>query len=259
MTTQDSSSQRPRRKKQAAQSAGNLAEHESCAKETVPGLDRRVLAALEQERARIARELHDDIVQRIGILVWDLQEIDWQPSCEEGRSRKSLKSTTERLKRLASDIQTIAHRLHSSHVEYLGLTAAAEILCRDLCTKHQVKIEFTCRGIPRNLSKDISLCLYRVLQEGLQNATKHSQVKQFDVQLIGDTREVRLTIMDTGVGFDLRRTDLRQGLGLISMQERMRMVRGQFSIDSAPGGGTTIRCWVPTGTIRSQTARGQKD
>jgi signal transduction histidine kinase len=186
-------------------------------------------------------------------LVWDLQEIEGQPSREEGRSRKSLKATIERLKRLASDIQTIAHRLHSSHVEYLGLAPAAEILCRDLCTKHEVKIEFSCQGIPRNLSKDISVCLYRVLQEGLQNAIKHSRVHQFDVQLVGDTREVRLTIMDNGVGFDLMRTDLQQGLGLISMQERMRMVRGEFSLDSAPGRGTTIRCRVTTGTKRSQT------
>ena len=152
---------------------------------------------------------------------------------------------TEQLTRIASYIQTISHRLHSSHLEYIGLAAAAEVLCRELRTKHQVEIEFTRVGIPRSLPKDISLCLYRVLQEGLQNAIKHSGIQQFKVELLGNSSEVRLTIRDNGAGFDPTRADNQQGLGLISMRERMRLVHGEFSLESRPGQGTTIKCQVP--------------
>ena len=215
------------------------------AEEAMADLERRVLSAQEGERARIARELHDDINQRIAVLVCELHEMDRRPSGEERRSRESIESLTEQLTRIASDIQTISHRLHSSHLEYIGLAAAAEVLCRELRTKHQVEIEFTRVGIPRSLPKDISLCLYRVLQEGLQNAIKHSGIQQFKVELLGNSSEVRLTIRDNGAGFDPTRADNQQGLGLISMRERMRLVHGEFSLESRPGQGTTIKCQVP--------------
>ena len=160
---------------------------------------------------------------------------------------------SEQLKRIASDIQTISHRLHSSHLEYIGLAAAAEVLCRELRTKHQVEIEFMRVGVPLSLPKDISLCLYRVLQEGLQNAIKHSGVRQFKVELTGNSSEVQLSIRDNGVGFDPTRTDNRRGMGLISMRERMRLVHGDFSLESEPGRGTAVTCKV---TIGNQTPKG---
>jgi signal transduction histidine kinase len=257
MTTANSSSQRfPRKRCDVAERTKDSAANDrptEPAQETAGGFEQRILSALEQERARIARELHDDINQRIAILIWESQKLDICVSGEEGTLRKCLERITEHLQRLATDIQTIAHRLHPSHLEYLGLAAAAETLCRDLCSKHQVEINFTCRGIRRDLSKDISLCLYRVLQEGLQNAIKHSRVQQFSVELIENETEVRLTIMDEGIGFEPTEAEVQQGLGLISMRERIRLVHGDFSVESAPGSGTTIRCGVGTRTMPSQS------
>lgn len=216
------------------------------AEEALADLERRVLSAQEEERSRIARELHDDINQRIAILGWELRSLDRGPSEREAQPRISLDSVIERLAQIGTDIQGISRRLHSSHLEYLGLAAAAEVLCKDLREQQQVEIDLTCEGIPRDLSREISLCLYRVLQEALQNALKHSGVRSFRVVLLGDSDGIRLTVSDGGVGFDLRRIDRRQGLGLISMRERMRLVHGEFSVESEPGCGTTVRCSLPT-------------
>jgi PAS domain S-box-containing protein len=215
------------------------------AEEAMADLERRVLGAQEEERSRIARELHDDINQRIAILGWELRSLHHGYPEEESEPRTSIDSVIQRLAQISTDIQTISRRLHSSHLEYLGLATAAGVLCRDMHEQQQVEINLTCYGIPRDLPKDISLCLYRVLQEALQNALKHSGVRQFRVELTGDSGGVRLMVSDEGVGFDQRRADRRQGLGLISMRERTRLVLGQFSVESEPGRGTTIRCQVP--------------
>jgi len=217
------------------------------AEEAVADLERRILTAQEEERARIARELHDDINQRIAMLGWEIHQMDRRGDGEERRSRKSIDLLTQRLSQIASDIQSISHRLHSSQLEYLGLAPAAEALCRDLRKQHQVDIAFTCDRVPRNLSKDVSLALYRVLQEALQNAMKHSGVQQFSVELVADTNEIRLTVSDSGAGFKQQDGLKGQGLGLISMRERMRLVRGEFLVESEPGRGTTIRCKAPVG------------
>jgi PAS domain S-box-containing protein len=215
------------------------------AEEALADLERRVLSAQEEERSRIARELHDDINQRIAILGWELRSLE-QGSPERGvEPRVSIDSVIQRLSQIGTDIQAISRRLHSSHLEYLGLATAAGVFCRDLHEQQQVEIDLTCHGIPRDLPKDISLCLYRVLQEALQNALKHSGMRQFRVELTGDSSGVLLVVSDEGAGFDQRRADRRQGLGLISMRERTRLVHGQLSIESEPGRGTTIRCHVP--------------
>jgi len=215
------------------------------ADEAVADLERRILTAQEEERARIARELHDDINQRIAMLGWEIRQLDRRPAGEERRSRKSIDQLTERLSQIANDIQTISHRLHSSHLEYLGLEAAVRALCEDLRKQHQVEIALTCERIPRNLPKDVSLALYRVLQEALQNAIKHSGTKQFRVDLVADANEILLTASDSGSGFIVQDGLRGQGLGLISMRERMRLVHGEFSVESEPGCGTTVRCEVP--------------
>jgi signal transduction histidine kinase len=213
------------------------------AEEALADLERRVLSAQEEERARIARELHDDVCQRIAVLGWEVQNMDRRPHGEERRSRKSIISLEGRLRKLGSDIQAISHRLHSSELEYLGLEAAADALCRELGSKNNVKIEFTCESIPRKLAKDVGICIYRVLQEALQNAIKHSGVRMFKVRLNGNSREVRLIVRDDGDGFDVTKTD-KHGLGLISMRERLRLMDGDFQVESLPGRGTTIRCSV---------------
>jgi signal transduction histidine kinase len=212
--------------------------------EEIVRFEKRVLAALEQEQARIARELHDDISQRITLLIWESQKLERRALSKTADSADCRAWITGELQKLANDVQTIAHRMHPSHLQSLGLGAAAEMLCRDLAARHDVDIRFRCEGIRRDLSKDISLCLYRVLQEALQNAIKHSKVKQISAALVGTRRHVRLIITDRGVGFDAAREDKKQGLGLITMRERIRLLHGHFTLVSIPGQGTTIRCTV---------------
>jgi PAS domain S-box-containing protein len=228
------------------------------AEDALADLERRLLDAQEEERSRIARELHDDINQRIAILGWELQS--WDHSMAEPESGTLLASVIERLTRIGTDIQGISRRLHSSHLEYLGLETAAQVLCNDLCKQQPIEIDFGSDGVPRDLPKDISLCLYRVMQEALQNAIKHSGAQSFRVELMGDSSGIRLAVSDDGVGFDQRSMDKRHGLGLISMRERMRMVHGEFAVKSEPGHGTTVTCRVPLApeSALSPVAHGQE-
>jgi PAS domain S-box-containing protein len=215
------------------------------AEEAISNLERRLISAQEEERRRIARELHDDINQRIAMASWELQTV-WQEWPDpESKNILAVESVVEQLVKLGTDIQAISRRLHSSHLEYLGLASAAGVLCKELRAQHGVEIDFRCDGTLPNLSNEVSLGLYRVLQESLQNAIKHSGVDKFSVELAADADEVRLTVSERGAGFDPGRADNQQGLGLISMRERMRLVQGKFELDSQPGRGTTIRCSVP--------------
>jgi signal transduction histidine kinase len=146
---------------------------------------------------------------------------------------------------ISKDIQALSHRLHSSKLEYLGLVAAVNTFCKELSEQREVAIDFSHSGVPSNLPKEISLCLFRVLQEGLQNAVKHSGERHFKVELQGTSEEIQLTVNDEGVGFDPQDAMNRRGLGLISMRERLQLVRGKFSIKSQPGVGTAINARVP--------------
>ena len=152
---------------------------------------------------------------------------------------------SQRLSDIATDIQALSHRLHSSKLEYLGLVAAAKSFCKELSEQQKVEIDFSHTAIPRSVPKEISLCLFRVLQETLQNAVKHSGMRHFKVELSGTEGEIQLTVSDLGVGFDPQDAIHRRGLGLISMRERMQLVSGEISIKSQPGGGTTIHARVP--------------
>jgi len=152
---------------------------------------------------------------------------------------------SQRLSDIANDIQALSHRLHSSKLEYLGLVAAAKSFCKELSEQQKVQIDFSHTAIPRSVPKEISLSLFRVLQETLQNAVKHSGVRHFKVEMSGTDGQIHLTVSDLGVGFDPQIAMYRRGLGLISMRERMQLVRGEFSIKSHPGSGTTIHARVP--------------
>jgi signal transduction histidine kinase len=146
-------------------------------------------------------------------------------------------------------ISRLSHRLHSSKLEYLGIVAAARSFCKELSEQQDVEIDFDHTEMPQSVSREISLCLFRVLQETLQNAVKHSGVRRFTVKLQGADGEVHLTVSDPGVGFDPQDAIKRRGLGLVSMRERVQLVKGEISIKSRPGGGTTIYARVPLNTV----------
>lgn len=205
----------------------------------------RLIEAQEEERKRIARELHDDINQRIAALAIDLAKSDQHLPGSATETHDQIHKMWERLSHIASDIQALSHRLHSSKLEYLGIVMAATSFCKEFSDQHKVEIDFTHAGIPHDLPKQISLCLFRVLQEALQNAVKYSGVRHFIVALRGTSGEIQLSVTDQGVGFNAEDVQTHHGLGLISMRERLQLVNGQFSINSAPGRGTTVTARIP--------------
>ena len=151
---------------------------------------------------------------------------------------------------IATDIQSLSHELHSSKLEYLGIAAAMRGFCGQFGEQQNVEIDFKIPDLPSPLSPDISLCLFRVLQEALHNSAKHSGVRHFEVQLWGTSVEIHLTVSDSGAGFDSEAAKEGRGLGLISMEERLKLVKGTLSIESQPKRGTTIHARVPLGSGR---------
>jgi PAS domain S-box-containing protein len=213
------------------------------AEEGLATIGRRLIEAHEAERAWIGRELHDDINQRLALLAIELDR--WSQDAATNEVTELVRRTRARITEIGQDVQGLSHRLHSSKLDYLGLATAAKSFCTELSEKTKVEIVFGHSGIPRTLSKDVSLCLFRVLQEGLQNAVKHSGVRSFAVDLQGTEESIELTVTDTGSGFEEQDALTRHGLGLISMRERLQLVHGELSVKSQPGAGTTIRARVP--------------
>jgi PAS domain S-box-containing protein len=216
------------------------------AEEAMAGISRKLIEAQETERTRIARELHDDINQRLAMVAISLKMAKENLPNSELRTSRILDETGEQVSELENDVQALSHRLHSPKLEYLGLEAATSGFCRELSEGHNVKIDLHCEDIPEELSSEVSLCLFRVLQEALHNALKYSGVNEFDVSLAGTANGIELRVHDSGAGFDPKRNGNGHGLGLTSMKERLRLVDGEFSIDSKPGQGTTVLARVAT-------------
>jgi signal transduction histidine kinase len=204
---------------------------------------RRLIEAVEAERTRIARELHDDINQRVALLVVTLEEIEGDLT--ESGPKTQISQVRQHLFDLANDIQSLSHQLRSSQLEYLGLVAAARSLCRELSKRNKVEITFSAEGVVGELPSQISLCLYRVLQEALQNALKHSGAQRFGVDLRETSTEIQLRVSDNGCGFDQNTAAHNRGIGLVSMRERMRLVDGILTIQSARNQGTTVQATIP--------------
>jgi signal transduction histidine kinase len=210
------------------------------AQEALSGIARKLVEAQEQERARIGRELHDDINQRLAMLAVGLEQLQHNPSEVHTRLQELRQQTTE----LSDDVQALSHELHSSKLEYLGVVAGIRSWCKEFTERQKMEIEFT-SDVSSTLPSDIGLCLFRVLQEATHNAVKYSGVKRVQVQLLEDSGEIHLMIVDSGKGFDVEAASRGKGLGLTSMRERVRLVNGTITIESMPMGGTTIHVRVP--------------
>jgi signal transduction histidine kinase len=158
-----------------------------------------------------------------------------------------LEEIGEHCAQIGRDIQSLSHQLHSSKLDYLGLVAAVRSYCNELAKQHHVLIGFREQNIPPELPRNLSLCLFRLVQEALHNAIKYSGTHEFTVQLNGSSKEIELIVTDKGKGFDVQESSQNAGLGLISMQERVRLVQGRFSIQSQLGEGTMVMASVPLG------------
>jgi PAS domain S-box-containing protein len=215
------------------------------AQEALSDMSRKLIEAQEQERTWIARELHDDITQQVALLTVNLERLkqDFHAS-DSAQVVHSIEETIKDLSGLGIDIQALSHRLHSSKLEYLGVATAASSFCKELSEQHGVQIDFHSERVPKELRYEISLCLFRILQEGLQNAIKHSGSPRFEVRLSGTSNEIALSVRDWGIGFNPEEAMRGRGLGLTSMRERLRLVHGELSVDSQPHLGATIRATV---------------
>ncbi len=206
----------------------------------------QLIEAQEKERSRIARELHDDIAQKLALLSMELERAHRARSgSSSAQAQTSLEEARKHCAEIASDVQSLSHQLHSSRLDYLGVVAAVRGFCMELADKHAVKVEFADKGVPRNLPNDIVLCLFRIAQEALHNAVKHSGASEFKVELYCVADELRLVVTDKGAGFDAREARRKGGLGLVSMQERIHLIHGKLNVESAPGLGTTVIATVP--------------
>jgi len=226
------------------------------AEEALASLGGKLIAAQEQERTRIARELHDDINQQLAFLSVSLDELKQNPPQSIAEIPGRLEGIEIQTAEISRSVQALSHRLHSSKLEYLGLVAALRGFCREFSDQHRAEVTFSHDPIPESLPDEISLCLFRVAQAALANALKHSGVRSFDVHLRSSRGGIHLNVRDGGVGFDVEKMLGGHGLGLISMRERVRFVNGEISILSKPNGGTTIAVDVPLPAeiLKSQSA-----
>jgi PAS domain S-box-containing protein len=205
----------------------------------------QLIEAQEQERSRIARELHDDICQRLALLSMELEQANRGSNGSNAQRNPKIDEIKQHCGEIAGDVQALSHKLHSSKLEYLGIVAAIRSFCREFCQQHEVSIKFSNENVLGFVPADISLSLFRVTQEALQNALKYSGVREYSVSLRGTAGEIQLEISDGGAGFDVEEAKRQKGLGLVSMHERVHLVHGIFRIESKVDSGTRIFIRVP--------------
>src|SRR6266404_4417203 len=201
-------------------------------------LSGRLIHAAEEERQRVARELHDDFGQRLSLLSLSLDTLDQESSADGTSFHQMLQQLGNDVKELTGDVHNLSHRLHSSKLRLLGLKAALKEVCQQVSRQHNLDIQLQAGELPSELPDDLSLCFYRVAQEALNNAVKHSHSTRVEVKLGDSEGQVWMRIKDFGVGFDF--TARANGIGLAAMRERLRMVGGSLRVKSSPGVGTEL-------------------
>ena len=214
------------------------------AEEAVSSVNRGLIDAEERERARIARELHDDIGQRVALLQVKVDQLRPYVPNPGADVLVTLEELQKQIEELSTDIQGLAHSLHSPKLEYLGLVRTIKSFCNEFAHQQQMEIDFKSHDLPSPLPLQVSISLFRVLQEALHNSAKHSGVRQIEVELFEASNVLHLMVRDSGHGFNPETAMKGGGLGLVSMQERMKLVKGNFSIDSQRNRGTTIHATV---------------
>jgi signal transduction histidine kinase len=208
-----------------------------------------LINAQEKERSRIASELHDDFSQRIALLSLGLENAADELPDSSVIVKRQLQKLFDSASELGADIHTVSHRLHSSTLESLGLVPGVSALCKEFSDRYGIEIDFCADNIPRRIHQDVALCLFRIIQEGLQNLKKHSGVGKAQVKLwtVGD--KILMSVSDKGRGFDLKEITNNGGLGIRSMEERVRLLGGRFEIHSEPTRGTRIEAYVPLQSV----------
>jgi PAS domain S-box-containing protein len=229
----------------------DITERKSSA-ESLKALTGRLIHAQEEERTRIARDLHDDFSQRLALQCIELEQLRKTLPESETEGRARLLAVLKGAKGMSADIRSLSHELHSSRLEYIGLLPALSGLCKEIAEKYKIEVRFSGSELPIGVPKDLTLCLFRVTQEALRNIVKHSQANTANVELRLKANGVDLRVTDNGRGFDSGASDLGAGIGLIGMTERLRLVGGKLTIRSKPMSGTEILAEVPLLAIANE-------
>ncbi len=218
-------------------------------------LSERILKAHDEERSRIARELHDDIGQRLAFLGMDLARSELTHRGSLDVLLGAVKGAKNQVSEISRDVSALSHALHSSALDARGLESAIDELCRDISARRNVTIDFRSQHVPKHIPDSTSLGVFRILQEAIQNAVKHSGGNAFEVTLSGSSHAIELSVSDNGRGFDRTRASKGKGLGLTSMEERAKLMGGELSIYARESQGTTIRARIPLKTRVSGSAK----
>jgi signal transduction histidine kinase len=215
------------------------------AEEEIQALTERLLTAQEEERTRIARELHDDLNQEIAAVVLSLSRIRTTLKGREQQAGEQLEKVDQRLVRLSSSVRDLSHQLHPAILEHSDLATALAATSAEFSSASGVNVSFQASGSFKEVPRAVALCVYRITQEALQNVAKHAAAAEASVHLDSTRDGVRLTVSDRGVGFHPDHARASGGLGLLSMRERVRLVRGVLSVESQPNRGTTLTVEIP--------------
>jgi len=200
-----------------------------------------LLSIQEEERRRLARELHDDLTQRLAVLAIEAGKLEKQLEASPCEVQEKVGQMKEQIVKLSSDVHDISRQLHPSIIDDLGLRQAIQSECNNFTKREGIAVKYEPDNIPPKIPRDISLCLFRIVQEGLRNIAKHAKVTEAKVTLVGRDNLITLTIEDSGIGFDPTQMRGEAGLGLVSMEERTRLIQGEFLVQSKPGQGTVVR------------------
>jgi PAS domain S-box-containing protein len=213
--------------------------------EALRDLSGRLINAQEEERRRVARELHDDLNQRMALLSIELEQLGQKIPQRQGDLRRSVQDLRVKAQEISTEIHRLSYQLHPSKLDHLGLATALKSFCEEVSVSHELDIAFRQQGFPAAIPKDVTLCIFRIAQESLRNIIKHSGARAANVVLEKTSTAVRLVVSDTGCGFDPDSGTMTRGLGFISMRERLRLVGGDISIHSQLSHGTQIDVLVP--------------
>lgn len=215
-------------------------------REELRALAGQLLTAQEGERRRIARDLHDDVNQRLAMLAMDLRRIEKGDTADPAAVASMVRSITGRLTAVSDDVRQMAYRFHPSILDDLGLTKAVRRLVDDFSASSGVRAVYVHHDPVSPVPTDLATCVYRIAQESLNNVARHARASEVEVELICDEGRVTLSIRDNGIGFDPQQVSQMRGrLGVLSMKERVRLVRGTLDVTTAPGRGTHIEVDVP--------------
>jgi PAS domain S-box-containing protein len=219
------------------------------AEEALASLSGRLIDAQEEERKRIAREIHDDYNQRLVMLAMEVEELADQVGDSPVEAGPIFHQIWNQIGEIGSDLHSLSHRLHSSTLESLGLVAGMKAFCEEFAEQQEIQVDFAHENVPRGIPADAALCLFRVAQEGLRNIKRHSGVNKAEVRLEWSDNILHLSVLDRGRGFDPNKPLAEHGIGIRSMEERLRLLGGQLEIHSRRMEGARVHAWLPFNII----------